>query len=113
MNGRRRLAGLTRWMRRDNSERKRADPVPTPDRADTRVLVLVREGCHLCVDAAEVAAAVCSDAGVQHELRDVDTDDELRAAYTDHVPVTFVDGALLSYWGLDPDALRSALGESG
>lgn len=105
------MGWLERLTRRAHRNRTTpVDPVPTPDRADTRVLVLVREGCHLCVDAAEVAAAVCSDVGVQHELRDVDTDDDLRAAYTDHVPVTFVDGALLSYWGLDPDALRSALG---
>lgn len=105
------LERLTR--RAQNTRTAQLGPVPTPDRADTRVLVLVREGCHLCVDAAEVAAAVCADVGVRHELRNVDTDDDLRAAYTDHVPVTFVDGALLSYWGLDPNALRSALGESG
>ena len=37
------------------------------------------------------------------------SDDDLRARWTDHVPVTFVDGRVLSYWVLDADRLRAAL----
>ncbi|NHB85471.1 hypothetical protein G7085_14910 [Tessaracoccus sp. HDW20] len=40
---------------------------------------------------------------------DVDTDEQLRAKYTDHVPVTFVDQELLGYWFVDEVALRAAL----
>lgn len=40
---------------------------------------------------------------------DVDTDERLRAKYSDHVPVTFVDRELLGYWFVDDGALRSAL----
>ena len=43
---------------------------------------------------------------------DVDSDAELQASYTDHVPVTFVDQKLLGYWFLDGDALREALATS-
>ena len=40
---------------------------------------------------------------------DVDSDPELSAEYTDHVPVTFVDGVRHAIWFLDADALRAAL----
>ena len=40
---------------------------------------------------------------------DVDTDERLRAKYTDHVPVTFVDGRRLAIWFLDQRQLRDAL----
>ncbi len=40
---------------------------------------------------------------------DVDTDPELRATYTDHVPVTIVDGDVLSYWFVDQEQLAAAL----
>jgi hypothetical protein len=40
---------------------------------------------------------------------DVDADETLRSTYTDHVPVTFVDGREFSVWVLDADRLRAAL----
>jgi len=42
---------------------------------------------------------------------DVDTDESLRAKYTDHVPVTFVDQELLGYWFVDATTLRAALAD--
>ncbi len=52
---------------------------------------------------------VCGAEGVPWQVVDVDTDEALRARFTDHVPVTFVDQQLLSYWFLDGEALRTAL----
>lgn len=75
----------------------------------SRVVVLTRTGCHLCGEAEATATAVCGAAGVAWQAIDVDTDEKLRARYTDHVPVTFVDQQLLSYWFLDGEALRTAL----
>jgi hypothetical protein len=73
------------------------------------VVVLVRQGCHLCDDALTVVADVCSAAGRTWTTVDVDTDPELRATYTDHVPVTIVDGDVLSYWFVDQELLAAAL----
>ena len=74
-----------------------------------RVVVLSRAGCHLCRDAEQVIDSVCRDLDVSWQTVDVDTDEELRRRYTDHVPVTFVNGRLLSRWFLDEAVLRAAL----
>ncbi|HET7723527.1 MAG TPA: glutaredoxin family protein [Propionibacteriaceae bacterium] len=82
----------------------------TPEVAGTaRVVVITRDGCHLCTEALSIVEAVCADADVDWVAVDVDADPELRATYTDHVPVTFVDGREFSVWVLDADRLRSAL----
>ena len=74
-----------------------------------RVLVISRDGCHLCEDALEVVAAVCAETGEQYAVRDVDSDPELLRLYTDQVPVTFVDGAQHDFWRVDPARLTAAL----
>ncbi|MEN0072681.1 MAG: glutaredoxin family protein, partial [Propionicimonas sp.] len=74
-----------------------------------RVVLLVREGCHLCVDAIAVVGQVCAGLGVPWRSVDVDTDPDLRARFTDHVPVTLVDGVEHARWFVDPDKLAAAL----
>ena len=74
-----------------------------------RVLVLTRQGCHLCDQAIEVVAAVCAESGASYAIRDVDTDPDLVRQYTDQVPVTFVDGEQHDFWRVDPVRLRAAL----
>lgn len=81
-------------------------PEPT---GEPRVVVLTREGCHLCDEAIAVVAAVCAETGDGWSTRDVDADPELRRRYTDEVPVTFVDGNQHDYWRVDPVRLRAAL----
>ena len=78
-----------------------------------RVLVLTREGCHLCDEAIAVIEAVCAETGDGWTTRDVDADPELRGRYSDEVPVTFVDGAQHDYWRVDPVRLRRALTGGG
>lgn len=78
----------------------------------SRVVLLTRAGCHLCVEAETTVRNTCEDLDVAWRALDVDTDPELRAAYTDHVPVTFVDQKLLSYWFVDGAALRESLATS-
>ena len=77
------------------------------DRA--RVVVAVRDGCHLCTEAVEIVSAVCAATGDTWATVDVDSDPALRAEYTDHVPVTFVDGVRHALWHVDADALAVAL----
>ena len=75
----------------------------------SRVVLLTRSGCHLCVEAEATVRRTCEDLDVAWQAMDVDADEALRAAFTAHVPVTFVDQELLSYWFLDETALRAQL----
>ena len=72
------------------------------------VVVIVRDGCHLCVDAVALAERVCAELGADFRTPDVDADPAL-AEHSDHVPVTFVDGRRLAIWFLDEPQLRAAL----
>jgi glutaredoxin len=76
---------------------------------DERVVVLTRQGCHLCEEAIAQVAAICADVGEAYRVVDVDSDPELQRRYTDQVPVTFVDGAQHDFWRVDPARLRAAL----
>lgn len=78
-----------------------------------RVVVFVRDGCHLCADALDTVARVCADLAVDWTSVDIDADPALRARYTDHVPVTVVDGRQLALWFLDEARLRTALADRG
>ena len=73
-----------------------------------RVTIVVRDGCHLCVEAVTLAERVCAELGASFATRDVDGDPSL-AEHTDHVPVTFVDGRRLAIWFLGERQLRDAL----
>jgi glutaredoxin len=82
----------------------------TPEVAQSaRVVVITRDGCHLCTEALTIVETVCDLLGVEWLAVDVDADEELRSIYTDHVPVTFVDGREFSIWVLDADRLRASL----
>lgn len=76
--------------------------------ARSRVVIVVRDGCHLCADAVSVAERVCAELGASLTTLDVDGDPAL-AEHTDHVPVTFVDDRRLAIWFLDEWRLRAAL----
>jgi glutaredoxin len=81
----------------------------TTSTSGERVVVLTREGCHLCDEAIARVAAVCAETGERYAVVDVDRDPELQRRYTDQVPVTFVDGAQHDFWRVDPVRLKAAL----
>lgn len=87
---------------------RRRPKVPHAD--DARVVLYTRAGCHLCEAGEAVVQEVCASAGVAWVSVDVDTDPDLRRAFTHQVPVTFVDGRQHDFWRVDPDRLRAALG---
>ncbi|GAA1138671.1 glutaredoxin family protein [Ornithinicoccus hortensis] len=73
------------------------------------VVLLGRDGCHLCEEAEAVVADVCARAGVDwHRVQLADRPD-LTGRYAEKVPVLFVDGRELSYWRVAPDVLQRAL----
>ena len=81
----------------------------TTSTSGERVVVLTREGCHLCDEAIAQVASVCAETGERYAVLDVDRDPELQRRYPDQVPVTFVDGAQHDFWRVDPVRLRAAL----
>lgn len=85
------------WLRRRR-------PVRPPE-----VILLGRAGCHLCAEAHQIVDRVARDLGVDYCERDVDSDPELLARYTDLVPVLLIDGAEHARWRVAEDALRAAL----
>lgn len=73
------------------------------------MVVFTRQDCHLCDEALEVVTRVCGDLGASWSTVDVDTSDELRAEYGEHVPVVEVDGVQQAFWRVDEARLRRAL----
>lgn len=81
---------------------------PIPD-DPARVTFYSRPGCHLCEEAEQVVAEVCRELGESYVVVMIDDDPDLRARFTDEVPVTFVDGRQHDFWRVDPVRLRAAL----
>ena len=78
-----------------------------PIEGRTRVVVLTREGCHLCNEAINLVERHVGPG--DWSCLDVDLHPALQKRFTDHVPVVFVDGRLLSYWTLPEARLADAL----
>lgn len=76
---------------------------------DARVVVYTRAGCHLCELAEAQVAEICAATGDSWSRVDIDDDPDLRARFTEQVPVTFVDGAQHDFWRVDPARLAKAL----
>lgn len=70
-----------------------------------QVELLTRSGCTLCAEAERVVERYCAERDIAYTLLDVDSDDELRSEFTDHVPVLRVDGVVRSYWFVDAETL--------
>lgn len=83
-----------------------------PHATDARVVVYSRDGCHLCEAAERTVAEIVAATGDDWTRVDIDADPQLKQAFTDQVPVTFVDGAQHDFWRVDPDRLRAALTSS-
>jgi glutaredoxin len=72
-----------------------------------RLTLITRVGCHLCDVAKEAMARVAETTGEQWVELDVDSDPELRAEYSDRVPVILLDGKEHGYWRVEePRLLR-------
>ncbi|GIM92375.1 glutaredoxin family protein [Paractinoplanes toevensis] len=64
----------------------------------SRVVLISRDGCHLCTDAEAVLDRILPG---QWERVDVDSDVELERDYGDRVPVVLLDGAEHGYWRVE------------
>jgi len=73
------------------------------------VVVVTREGCHLCDEALNLLR----DLGINPELADVDSDDELHRLYDFRVPVVLFDDAVIAEGRVSRVSLEAALGRAG
>jgi hypothetical protein len=83
----------------------------TPAAPRDRLVTLVRKpGCHLCDDAQAVVEKVCADLDVPWEQKDITEDRQLHDRYWEQIPVVLVDGEQHTFWRVDEQRLRKALG---
>ncbi|WP_329119021.1 glutaredoxin family protein [Streptomyces sp. NBC_01465] len=76
-----------------------------------RVVTLIgKSGCHLCDDAREVVSRVCGEVGAGWEEKSIEEDAELYREYWEQIPVVLIDGEQHTFWRVDADRLRRALG---
>lgn len=75
-----------------------------------RVILYVRQGCHLCDAARDVVAVAAAEADTGWAEQDVDADPDLLARYGELVPAVVVGDVLVDHWRIDPRRLRRALG---
>ena len=70
-----------------------------------KVVLVTRQGCHLC----DEALSLLQNLGVDPELADVDADDELHRLYDFRVPVVLLDGAAAAEGKITRDQLVRVL----
>ena len=70
-----------------------------------RLVLITRARCHLCDVAKEALARVAAATGETWREVDVDSDPELRAEYSDRVPVILLDGEEHGYWRVEEERL--------
>ena len=76
---------------------------------DVRLLLVEREGCHLCHDAHRVLDEVTAASGERWVRVDVDANTELLEQFGELVPVVLVDGVPRGHWRLDAAVILAAL----
>ena len=74
-----------------------------------RVRLIGKPGCHLCDEARAVIARVCDESGIAWDEVSILDDPAMADRYWEEIPVTLVDGEVLSVWRVDPNALVAAL----
>lgn len=76
------------------------------------VMLLTRADCHLCQDAVDTVARVCS----AHEIvwREVTAEEDpaLGEQFTEEMPVLFIDGVQRDFWQIDPDRLARLIDDA-
>jgi hypothetical protein len=83
--------------------------VTTPTPPD-RVVVLTKDGCHLCEDALVVVETVCAQLDVGWRTRDLaQLPAAERSRWAELVPVVLIDDEVHEVFRVDPDRLRRAL----
>jgi glutaredoxin len=72
-----------------------------------RLVLVTRQGCHLCDQALELLRSL----GHDPQLADVDADDRLHDLYDWRVPVVLLDDRIVAEGNITHDQLEKALGK--
>lgn len=78
--------------------------------AGPELVLLGRPGCHLCDEAESTIRAVLSFRGGTLTKIDIDTDETLRRAHAQEIPVVLIDGKKRFKGRVDPERLHRLLG---
>ncbi|HEX2647796.1 MAG TPA: glutaredoxin family protein [Candidatus Dormibacteraeota bacterium] len=70
-----------------------------------RLVLVTRQGCHLCADALDLLRGL----GHDPELADVDSDDRLHDLYDWRVPVVLLDDRVVAEGKINRQQLENAL----
>lgn len=73
------------------------------------MVLLTREGCHLCEDAEAVVRQLVGQ--TEYAQVAIDGDPETRDRFATDIPVVIVDGRILARWRVSADELTQALEE--
>jgi hypothetical protein len=93
----------------DTADRNRSGDRTRGTRGTRRVTLISRPGCHLCDDARVVVERVCARTGADFEEKDITSDEALRDAYWEQIPVVLVDGEQHTFWRVDEERLLREL----
>ncbi|MHB1586184.1 MAG: glutaredoxin family protein [Acidiferrobacteraceae bacterium] len=74
-----------------------------------RLVLYGRSGCHLCEDMRRDVEAHRAEAGFILEVRDIEADPALEAAFGEIIPVLEYDGVEICRFRLDDAALKRCL----
>jgi glutaredoxin len=77
--------------------------------ADHRVTLITRRDCHLCEAAETTLRRLRDELGFGYAEVDVDGAADVRAEYSDRVPVVLIDGREHGYWRVEEPRFRKAL----
>lgn len=78
-----------------------------------RIVLLTRDGCHLCDAAATTIATVAERRSLGWAAVDLDASQRLRRRFAELIPVVVVDGRYLSHWRVDEQQLERTLARGG
>ena len=73
------------------------------------VQIIGKPDCHLCEQAQNVVARVCSELGVAWEYVSIFDHANLADQYAEFIPVILVDGKVHDQFGVNETRLRTAL----
>jgi glutaredoxin len=76
------------------------------------VTLYTRANCHLCEEAKAAMAPALRDFSAKLREVDIDSDESLRARYTNDVPVIFIGSRKVAKYKLDPAEFRRQLERS-
>jgi glutaredoxin len=77
--------------------------------SEHEVTLVTRVGCHLCETAEQTLRRLAAELGFRYAEVDVDGSTELRAEYSDRVPVVLIDGKEHGYWRVEEARFRAAV----